>query len=132
MSYSSSSYNIDYVTHVKSFQNLKGHKNRMIGSKVTAILLNRWIWPIGRFEAGRVCTQPAKHTCFPLYGPGQDQPICKFSHTSDGCPSKQARYNRNFKLETEIWNYHIIIVHSLPYCSELIIVVNDHCRIVLS
>ena len=38
--YSSSSYKIDYVIVIKNFLNLKGHQNRITGSKVTAILLN--------------------------------------------------------------------------------------------
>ena len=31
----------------KEILNLEGHPNRIIGSEVTAILLNRWILPIG-------------------------------------------------------------------------------------
>ena len=40
--------------------NLKGHQNRITGSRVTAILLNWWISPIGQSgEASRwrVCYQ---------------------------------------------------------------------------
>ena len=37
------SHKIDYVIIL----NLEGHPNRIPGSKVTAILLNDWILPIG-------------------------------------------------------------------------------------
>ena len=43
---SSSSYKIDYVIVIKNFQNLKGHQTLIIDSKVTAILMKRWILPI--------------------------------------------------------------------------------------
>ena len=36
--------------------NLEGHLNRWIGSKVTAILLNRCILPTGGVPSGRVCS----------------------------------------------------------------------------
>ena len=36
---SSSSYKIDYVIVIKNFLNPEGHQNRIIGSKVKAILL---------------------------------------------------------------------------------------------
>ena len=35
--------------------NLEGHQNRIIGSKVTAILLSGWILPIGGVALERVC-----------------------------------------------------------------------------
>ena len=35
--------------------NPKGHPNRITGSKVTTILLNEWIVPIGGASLGRVC-----------------------------------------------------------------------------
>ena len=41
---------------IKSFLNLKGHQNPIGGSKVTAILLKGWIWPIG--EALQICIGP--------------------------------------------------------------------------
>ena len=37
---------IDYVIILKEIPNLEGHPNRIIGSRVTAILLNGWIFPI--------------------------------------------------------------------------------------
>ena len=40
---------------IKAFLNPEGHKNPISGSKVTAILLKRWIWPIGGVASGRVC-----------------------------------------------------------------------------
>ena len=41
------SHKIDYVTVFRKIINLKGHRNRLTGLKVTAILLNGWILPIG-------------------------------------------------------------------------------------
>ena len=49
------SHKIDYVTISKEILNLKGHPNRITGSKVMAILLNGWILPIGGVSSGRVC-----------------------------------------------------------------------------
>ena len=40
---------------IKDFLNPEGHQNPISGSKVTAILLKRWIWPIGGVASGRVC-----------------------------------------------------------------------------
>ena len=48
---------------LKEILNLKGHPNRITGSKVTAILLNGWILPVGGVASGRVCAQPAKQAC---------------------------------------------------------------------
>ena len=52
---SSSSYKIDFVKVINNFQNLKGYQNPIAGSKVTAIILKGWIWPIGGVASGRVC-----------------------------------------------------------------------------
>ena len=41
-------HKVDYVTNFKQILNLEGHLNRLTGSRVTAILLNVWILPIGR------------------------------------------------------------------------------------
>ena len=41
------SHNIDYVTIFEKILNTEGHQNRITGSKVTQILLNGWILPIG-------------------------------------------------------------------------------------
>ena len=49
---STSSYKIDYVIMIQNFLNPKGHQNASSGSKVTAILLKGWIWPIGGASAG--------------------------------------------------------------------------------
>ena len=46
----------DYVTIFKEILNPKEHPNRITGSKVTAILLNGWILPIGGASSGRVCS----------------------------------------------------------------------------
>ena len=48
------SHKIDYVTTFKEILNPEGHPNCIIGSKVTAILLNGLILPIGGASAGRV------------------------------------------------------------------------------
>ena len=47
------------------YVNLKGHKNCIIGSKVTA---NEWILSIGGVASGRVGLrlQPAQQACFDL------------------------------------------------------------------
>ena len=59
-----SSYKIDYVIVIKSFLNLKGHQNPISGSKVTAILLKGWIWPVGEASAGEgLRLQPAQQAC---------------------------------------------------------------------
>ena len=50
-----SSHKIDNMTIFKEILNSEGHPNRNTGSKVTAILLNWWILPIGGASSGRVC-----------------------------------------------------------------------------
>ena len=45
------SHKIDYFTIFQEILNLKGHPNRITGSRVTAILLNGWILPIGGASA---------------------------------------------------------------------------------
>ena len=50
------SHKIGYVMIVKEILNTKGHPNRITGSKVTAILMNGWILPIGGALLGRVCS----------------------------------------------------------------------------
>ena len=47
-------YKIDYVTIFEEIINSEGHQNCITGSKVTAILLSRWILPTGRASLGRV------------------------------------------------------------------------------
>ena len=42
---------IDYVTILKEILNLEGHPNSITDSRVTVILLNRWIFPIGGASA---------------------------------------------------------------------------------
>ena len=49
---STSSYKIDYLIIIKNFLNPEGHHNPFSGSKVTAILLKEWIWPIGEVASG--------------------------------------------------------------------------------
>ena len=56
---------IDYVTIFKEILNLKGHPNRIIGSKVTAILLNGWILLIvGASSVKGLRLQLAQQACF--------------------------------------------------------------------
>ena len=51
-------------TNSKEILNLKGHLNRIIGSKFTAILLNGWILPIGGASAVKgLPLQPALQAC---------------------------------------------------------------------
>ena len=50
----------DYVTIFREILN----PNFITGSKVTAILLNGLIFPIGGASSGRVCAQPVKQACF--------------------------------------------------------------------
>ena len=48
----------------KEILNLKGHQNCITGSKVTAILLNAWILPIGGASAVKgPRLQPAQQAC---------------------------------------------------------------------
>ena len=42
-----STHKIDYVKILQEILNLEGHLNRITGFRVTAILLNVWIFPIG-------------------------------------------------------------------------------------
>ena len=58
------SHKIDYVTIILEILNPKKHQNCITYSKVTAILLNGWILPVGGVASGRVCVQPAKQACF--------------------------------------------------------------------
>ena len=45
------SHKIDYVTFLLEIINLERHPNRTTGSRVTAVLLNGWIFPIGGASA---------------------------------------------------------------------------------
>ena len=42
---SSSGYKIDYFIAMKNFLNIEGHKKSIGGSKLSAILLKKWILP---------------------------------------------------------------------------------------
>ena len=58
------SHKIVYVTIFKEIFNLEGHPNRIISSKVLAILLNGWILPISGASAVKgLCLQPAQQAC---------------------------------------------------------------------
>ena len=59
------SHKIYYVTIFREILDLEGHLNRITGSKVTAILLNGWILPIGGALAVKgLRLQPAQLACF--------------------------------------------------------------------
>ena len=49
------SHKIDYDTIFKEILNLEGHPSCRNGSKVTVILLNRWILPIGEGSTSAAC-----------------------------------------------------------------------------
>ena len=57
-------HKIDYLTILKEILNLKGHLNSITGSKVSAILLNWWILPIGGASAVKgLRLQPEQQAC---------------------------------------------------------------------
>ena len=59
------SHKIDYVTNFKEILNLEEHPNRITGSKVTAVLLNGWIFPVGGASSMKgVRLQPAQQASF--------------------------------------------------------------------
>ena len=61
-------HKIDYVTIVKEILNFERHPNRNTGSKVTAILMNGWILPIGGASAVKgLHLQPVQQACFLLF-----------------------------------------------------------------
>ena len=63
--YGAFSHKIDYVTIFKEILSLEWHRNRNTGSKVTEILLNRWIFPIAGSSAMKgLRLQPAQVACF--------------------------------------------------------------------
>ena len=49
------SHKTNYFDFFPQIQNLEGHQNCCVGSKVTAILLNVWIWLTGGVALWRVC-----------------------------------------------------------------------------
>ena len=61
----SSSQKKYYVAKTLDILNLKGYQNTIIGSKVTAVLLNGWFFPIGGIALGGVYKQPAEQAGFP-------------------------------------------------------------------
>ena len=52
-----------YVNIYSEILNLQGHPNCFIGSKVTAILLNKGILPIGRVATEGLRLQRAQQAC---------------------------------------------------------------------
>ena len=59
------SHKIDYTIFLREILNLEEHQNCKTGSKVTAILLNRWIMPIGGASAVKgLRLQPAQQVGF--------------------------------------------------------------------
>ena len=64
------SHKIDYVIIFKEIWNPEGHPNCITGSKVTAILMNGWILPIGGASAVKgLHLQPAQQACSELIPP---------------------------------------------------------------
>ena len=71
------SHKIDYFTNFMDILNPEGHPNCITGSKVTAILLNVLILPIGGASSGRVCACSLRsRLVFLLYGEA-------YTHISD-------------------------------------------------
>ena len=59
------SHKIDYIAIFLEIFNLEGHLNNITGSRVTAILLNGLILPIGGASAVKgLRLQPAQQDCF--------------------------------------------------------------------
>ena len=61
--YGAFSHKIDNITIFKKILNLKRHQNCITSSRVTAILLNGWIFPIrqsGEASPGGVCPSYSK------------------------------------------------------------------------
>ena len=53
---------------IKKFLNPEGHQNPISGSKVKAILLIGWIWPIGGALSGEgLRLQPAQQACLLMF-----------------------------------------------------------------
>ena len=57
-----SRHKIDYIAILKEILNIKGHSNRLTGSKVSVILLNGWILPLGGVASGRACAGSLRST----------------------------------------------------------------------
>ena len=75
-------HKIYYFTTCKKILNLEGHPNRITGSKVTAILLDGWILPIGGAPAGKVLRlQPAQHCRHSKRLNNHNQQLCKKNWT---------------------------------------------------
>ena len=59
------SHKIDNITIFKEILNLTGYPHRNTGSKVTAILMNGWILPIGGISSVKgLRLQPAQQAGF--------------------------------------------------------------------
>ena len=87
---SSSSYKINYVIVIKNCLNPEGHQNPISGSKVTAILLKGWVWPIG----GASAVEGVQSTGLP----------CLVSNTSRKVlPKKMSKHEQNQK-SLKFWN----------------------------
>ena len=60
---------VKYITVFKDILNVEGHPNRITGSKVTTILLNRWFTPnVGASAVKDLRLQPAQQACSNRYG----------------------------------------------------------------
>ena len=55
---------VNWGPYIKNILIEENYIIRIVVSKLTAILLNKWTLPIGGVASGRVCVQPAKPACF--------------------------------------------------------------------
>ena len=75
-------HEIYYFTTCKKILNLEEHPNRITGSKITEILLDGRILPIGEAPAGKgLCLQPAQHCRYSKRFNNHNQQLCKKNWT---------------------------------------------------
>ena len=73
--FSDCSHKTNYIDILPEILNLEGHSNHCIGSKVTTILLNGWILPIGWAASGRVCVWSLRSRLVSIHIRGPPPPI---------------------------------------------------------
>ena len=76
------SHKIEYVTIFQEILNSEGHQNCIAGLKVTAILLNGRILPVGGASSGRVCACSLHHR-FVIPGIEPKKLLFLYSKTSE-------------------------------------------------
>ena len=85
---------IDYATIFKEILNPEWHLNCITGSKVTVILLNGWILPIGGASAVKgLRLQPAQQACFK----GTSSILCLICPDTKGTQSTLNIFIKKFK-----------------------------------